>query len=104
MALLVRHFGAAALSAENEVLSLAAGITGIGLWRLLPWARNAVIVFSLLTILSGTEQVFEQHSSHLCHSVDLIGVLVCCVILVYFWRPKIRQVFQPTLPTVPVQS
>jgi len=91
---LVRHFGVVALSTENALISLTAGVLGIGLWRLLSWARNTVIVISLVIILSGMEQVVELHSTHLCRSVDLTGALICSALLLYFWRPRMHEIFR----------
>jgi hypothetical protein len=98
-AFLARHYGVEALSAAAALFSLAAGVIGFGLWRLLPWARVAMIVVSFSAVCSGIEQLIEFKCTHSCRSVDLTSLLVFGVLLYYFSRPKIRQVF-PTRTSI----
>jgi hypothetical protein len=93
--LLVRHFGPTAWEWEAAVTYLLLGVIGVGLWRLLPWARTGVIVLSILEILSGIELTIEFLYAHLCLSVDMIGAIGGAILLWYFSRTKIKQIFLP---------
>src|SRR5258708_35270862 len=54
-----RHFGIAGLKAELAPTGLALAIIGVGLWRLSPWARTAIIIVSCVEICLAIEQVVE---------------------------------------------
>ena len=100
-----KRFGSAGWNAYAGGIYFLAAITGLGLWRLLPWARTTVIVFSLLTICSGIVQSVQVFYTHTCTSADLTMPLLSCVLLGYFARKKIRCVFFRPLnePTVTFQ-
>jgi hypothetical protein len=88
-----RHYGVAGLWAEILPLGLVSAITGIGLWRLLPWARTAVIVLCWLELAEAVEQVIEALLARTCTSLTLSSAPVALVILLYFSRQKIKQLF-----------
>jgi len=93
-AFLVRHFGAAALASEGALLFLTMGIVGVGLWRLLPWGRAAMMLVSFLVGCSVVEQIIEfavRTGSH--DFVDLIPLILSGLSLYYFSRPKVKLVF-----------
>ena len=100
-AFLVRHFGGQATEAGVALFFLSMGIIGLGLWRLLLWARDAMIVVSFLGVCSGVEQFIEFKYSHSCRSVDFIGFLLSSALLYYFSRPTLKQVFHHTSPVSP---
>jgi hypothetical protein len=93
----VRHFGMTGWNAEAASFSLVAAVTGVGLWRLLSWARTAIMVVSCLEIYSGIEQTVEMHLTRSCSSVDLTSVFVGPQLLLDSSRKKIKQIFRPTL-------
>jgi hypothetical protein len=93
-AFLVRHFGGPALAVGAALFCLSMGTIGFGLWRLLPWARDAIIAVSFLGVCSGVEQFIEFKYGHSCRSVDFTGSLVSGVLLYYFSRSKMKQVFK----------
>jgi len=79
-------------NAEAVSFSLIAAVTGVGLWRLLPWARTAIMVVSCFEICSGIEQIVEMHVTRSCSSVDLTSAFVGALVLLYFSRKKIKQI------------
>jgi hypothetical protein len=97
-AFLVRHFGAQAMGVVAALFFLTMGTIGFGLWRLLLWARDAMIAVSFLGICSGVEQLIEFKYSHSCRSVDLTGFILSGALLYYFSRPKVKQVFNRNSP------
>jgi len=101
-AFLVRHFGGPALAVGAALFFLSMGTIGFGLWRLLPWARDAIIAVSFLGVCSGVEQLIEFKYAHSCRSVDFTGSLLSGVLLYYFSRPKMKQEFKRNSP-VPAQ-
>jgi len=92
-----RHFGIAGLKAELAPIGLVLAMIGIGLWRLSPWARTAIIVVICVDISSAIEQLFEMHFTHSCSYVDLTSAFLGPLLLLYFLRKKIKQIFRPTL-------
>jgi hypothetical protein len=93
-AFVVRHFGGPALAVGAALFFLSMGTIGFGLWRLLPWAGDAIIAVSFVGVCSGVEQLIEFKYSHSCRSVDFTGSLLSGVLLYYFSRSKMKQVFQ----------
>ncbi len=94
-----RHFGIAGLKTELAPTGLALAIIGVGLWRLSPWARTAIIIVSCVEICLAIEQVVEMRLTHSCSYVDLTPVFVGPLLLFYFSRKQIKQTFRPTLAT-----
>jgi hypothetical protein len=82
----------------NALFFLWMGATGFGLWRLLPWARNAIIAASFLGVCSGIERLIEFRYAHTCRSVDLTNTLLSSALLYYFARPRVKQVFNGNSP------
>jgi uncharacterized membrane protein (DUF2068 family) len=97
----VRHFGMTGWNAEAASFSLIAAIIGVGLWHLSPWARTATVVVSGLEICSGIALVVEMRYTRSCSSVDLTSAFLGAVLILYFSRKKINQIFRPTLANVP---
>ena len=90
-----RHLGAAGMASASALMMLGMGIVGVGLWRLSPWARKAMIVVSALAVCSGIEWVIE--SALLRHFFDVGGVFALIIFslpLWYFSRSKVRRVFE----------
>jgi len=95
----VRQFGSQVFAFGIALLSLSAGITGIGLWRLRPWARRSVITYAALTICSAFARIIEFRTAPNPGSLDLTDALLSVLLLVYFFRPKIKRLFQRNVPT-----
>ena len=98
-AFLVRHFGGQALATENALLAIGSGILGLGLWRLLPWSRVAIITVSSVAIVLGVVELIQFKISHSCSSVGLIGFAISGALLYYFSRAKVKQVFVRVRPS-----
>ena len=92
-----RHYGVVGLKAELAPLCLLLVITGVGLWRLLPWARTAIMVVSCLEICSEIEQIVEIHLTRSSGFVDLTSAFAGALLLLYFSRKKIKHIFRPAL-------
>jgi hypothetical protein len=92
-----RNFGMDGLRAEFVVLGLGGGIVGVGLWRLRPWARTAVMAFCLFEVsieLAGAVELYWKHS---CTSNDMTGAFLSIFFLLYFLRKKIKAIYCPSL-------
>jgi general secretion pathway protein G len=67
---------AAGIGGVYLVLAAAQIATGIGLWRLRPWARTAQIVFAVIGLLGFP-----------------VGTIISALILYYLFRPGIKVLF-----------
>lgn len=92
-----RQFGLPGLRAELAPLSLLMAITGIGLWRMLPWARTVILLVSCVEMGSATEQLIEMRLKHSCSYIDLTSAFFSALLLLYFSRKKIKHMFRPDL-------
>jgi hypothetical protein len=89
-----KRIGETELRAALAALCLVLLMIGIGLWRMMPWARTAMITISILTICSGAENLLEYRlDQHIEKSLDFTDVLLVCFFLYYFSRSKIKDRF-----------
>jgi hypothetical protein len=94
LAYIAREFGETELRAALAAWCLVLFMIGIGLWRMMPWARTAMITISILTICSGAENLLEYRlDQHIEKSLDFTDVLLVCFFLYYFSRSKIKDRF-----------
>jgi len=91
---IVEHLGRGGLLAVTLVVYLIAGSTGIGLWRLRPWGRAAILLVS--AALVAVSIVVLGVTAVKDHSFDVNAVVLGIVFgwpLYYFNRPKIKALF-----------
>ena len=94
-AFIAREFGERELRAAIAGCCLIFFITGVGLWKMLPWARAAMIALSIISICSLAERVLEfRLDQRPTKSLDFSDTLVALLLLAYFLRPKIKERFQ----------
>jgi hypothetical protein len=73
---------------------LAAAIIGIGLWRLLPWARAAFMVFCGLDVCFAIAATIELFLKRSCTSATWSSAFFSVLFLFYFSRRKIKDRFR----------
>ena len=93
-AFLVRQFGGSYLQGWVCFSALVIGATGIGLWRMRPWARRAMIVISCFAVLTAIEELTEFFCTHGCRQAEFSSELICGIFLWYFLRRKIKRAFE----------
>ena len=101
-AFVTREFGETGMRAASAAYCLSLLIIGVGLWRMLPWARTAEIVVSLLTLCSFALRILEYRLDPRSQkAVDLTDVLFAGLVFFYLCRSKIRGQFlgQPSAIT-----
>jgi len=101
---IVRRFGPSSWEIEAALVYLTFGVIGVGLWRMLAWARTMIIVFSIIDILLAIERTTEFFWVRSCRSVGVTDALASAVLLCYFSRSKIRQAFRRTNSTAAIDS
>jgi hypothetical protein len=101
---IARHFGLAGLRVELATIGLVLATIGIGLWRLLPWARTALIWLSCVAIFSVVEQMVEMRVAHPCDSIDMIAAAGGVFLLFYCSRTTIKDTFLPPAITNPTST
>lgn len=90
----VDHLGRSGLLAITLIVYLCAGSTGVGLWRLRPWGRQAILLIS--AALVAVSLVVGSITAIRAHALDANAVILAIVFgwpLYYFNRPKIKNLF-----------
>src|SRR5712692_5457678 len=90
-----RSFGLAGLRALIAPLCVGTAITGIGLWRLLPWARTVFMVLCGLDVCLAIGATVEMFWKRSCTSVTFSSAFLCALLLFYFSRKKIKALYRP---------
>lgn len=91
---IVDHLGRSGLLTITLIVYLCAGSTGVGLWRLRPWGRQAIILIS--AALVAVSVVLCSITAVRAHALDANAAILAIVFgwpLYYFNRPKIRNLF-----------
>jgi hypothetical protein len=88
------HLGRGGLLAVTLVVYLCAGSTGVGLWRLRPWGRVAILAVS--GALVAASFIVGSLTAVREHAFDINSVVLAIVFgwpLFYFNREKIKALF-----------
>jgi len=88
-----RNFGVPGLRVEMAPLCLSAAIVGIGLLRLLSWARTALMLACCVDVVLAIVAMLEMLWKRSCTSVTFTSAFFSALVFVYFARKKIKILF-----------
>jgi hypothetical protein len=86
------HPGAAGLLVVLAIVTLVLGvldiISGIGFWRLAPWAWMLGVVLQVVSLIEAVVYITQGNVSG-----EIIPIVISLVVLWYLFRPNVQQAF-----------
>jgi len=72
-------------------------VVGVGFWKLQNWTRILTIVLLGLNLLATVRALFVPYAEMPAFFIqDLIDIAIVLVVLVYLFRPRVKQAFGAT--------